>query len=99
MNELKKLREKIRKNEKFNLELCNHAEKYCKDKLFRIIGDVYYSGYQNNLKGRICKIKPALINGELQFLCTIYNKRTKQIDIKNYYYYPLEYFEEIKEND
>lgn len=99
MNELKKLREKVRKNAKFNLALCNYAEKYCKDKLFRIIGDVYYSGYQNNLKGRICKIKPALINGELQFLCTIYNKRTKQIDIKNYYFHPLEYFEEIKEND
>lgn len=97
MNELEKLREQIRENAKMNLALCNHAEKYCKDKLFRIVGDVYYSGFQNNLKGRICKIEPAITSGELQFTCTIYNKRTKQIDIKNYYFYPLEYFEEVEE--
>lgn len=99
MNELKKLREHVRENKKFNLALCNLAEKYCRDKLFKIVGNVYYSGFRNNLKGRICKIEPALIGGELQFLCTIYNKRTKQIDIENYYFYPLEYLEDIKEND
>lgn len=101
MNELEKLRGQIRENTKtnlaLNLALCNHANKYCKDKLFRIVGNVYYSGFQNNLKGRICKIEPKLISGELQFLCTVYNKRTKRIDIKNYYFYPLECFEEVEE--
>ena len=85
----KELREKEKK-------LQEQAREYCKGKKFKIVKPIYYSGYQNNLQGRECYIKPYIDHGELLASCTVYNKKTKEIDIPHYYGHDMSFYEELK---
>ena len=78
-------------------ELEAQAKEYCKGKKFRIVKHIYYSGYQGDMIGRECYIHPTIWNGELQATCTIYNKRTKKIDIPHYYLHDMSFYEEIRD--
>lgn len=69
---------------------------YCENRLFKIVKNVYYKGYQNNLIGRQCILKPTIFNNQLKFQPTIYNKRTGKIDIHHLYCYDSSYFEECQ---
>lgn len=68
---------------------------YCENKKFLIVKNIYYSGHQNNLKGRECILKPFVVNSELFFSCVVYNKKTKQIDINHNYGHSFDYYKEI----
>ena len=68
---------------------------YCENKKFQIVKNIYYSGYQNNLKGRECIIHPFIFQGELFFSCTVYNKKTKKIDINHNYGHSFDYYKEL----
>ena len=96
MNRLEQLSQAVQENWKKSKMLEEQAQEYCKNKRFRIVKNVFYSGFQKNLKGRECVLKPCVNNGKLLFSCVIYNKRTKRIDIDHKYYYPLSFYEEIK---
>ena len=76
-------------------ELEQEIKDYCKNKKFLIVKNIYYSGYQNNLKGRECILKPFIACDELVFACTVYNKKTKQIDIEHRYGHSFDYYKEI----
>ena len=77
-------------------ELQEQAREYCKDKKFKIVKPIYYSGYQNNLQGRECYIHPHIHYGELIASCTVYNKKTKKIDISHYYCHDMSFYEELR---
>ena len=92
--EIEKQAKELRKKE---IELQEQAIEYCKGKKFKIVKSIYYSGYQNNLQGRECYIKPFIDRGELLASCTVYNKKTKKIDIPHYYGHNMSFYEEIKQ--
>lgn len=96
-NELDKLAEETKLLFLKQKELEEKAKEYCKDKKFKIVKHIYYSGYQGDMIGRECYIHPSVWNGELLANCTVYNKRTGKIDIKHYYLHPLDFYEEVKE--
>ena len=97
-DKLKYYTEKIKEKWLDIKDLEDEVKEFCKNKKFLIAKNIYYSGYQNNLKGRECVLKPFVVNGELLFSCVVYNKKTKQIDIKHTYGYSLDYYKEL-END
>ena len=76
-------------------ELEQEIKDYCQNKKFKIVKNIYYSGYQNNLKGRECILKPFIAGKALVFACTVYNKKTKQIDIEHRYGHSFDYYKEI----
>lgn len=92
------------------IEIQNEAEKlynrkkeleqafrdYCEGKRFRIVKDIYYSGYQDNLIGRECVLHPYIQSGKLMASCTVFNKRTKKIDIYHSYLHDMSFYEELK---
>ena len=88
-NEAEKL---YKKKEKLNQAFRD----YCEEKRFRIVKDIYYSGYQDNLIGRECILHPSIQRGKLMASCTVYNKRTKKIDINHYYLHDMSFYEELK---
>lgn len=90
--EIEKQAKELWKKEK---ELQEQAREYCEGKKFKIVKPIYYSGYQNNLQGRECYIKPYIDRGELLASCTVYNKKTKEIDISHYYGHNMSFYEEI----
>ncbi len=94
-DKLKNCADKIKEKWLETKELLDEARDYCKDKKFLIVKNIYYSGYQNNLKGRECMIKPFLCDGQLLFSCIVYNKKTKQIDIQHNYGHSLDYYKEL----
>lgn len=57
-NILIQIQEQAKELWKKQIELQEQAREYCKDKKFKIVKPIYYSGYQNNLQGRECYIKP-----------------------------------------
>lgn len=81
------------------LELVKEAEEYCKDRKFKIVKPIYYSGFQNNLEGKECYIHPYVSNGELLANCMVYNKRTKKCDIYHSYGYNVLSFYKEKVNE
>lgn len=85
--------DQISKREKI---LKAQLENYFKGKIFKIVKNIYYSGYQNNLKDRLCILKPAIVDNKVLASCIVYNKRTNQIDIIHDYLHPLDYYEEVK---
>lgn len=94
-DKLKYFTDKVEKAYSGMKELEQEVKEYCKNKRFRIVKNIYYSGYQNNLKGRECIIHPFVFYDQLLFTCTVYNKKTKQIDIKHRYGYTFDYYKEI----
>lgn len=76
--------------------ICSDVKTYCEGKLFKIVKNIYYKGYQNNLIGRHCTLKPTIFDNQLKFQPTVYNKRTGKIDIYHLYCYDSSYFEEWK---
>lgn len=96
-NELEKLSQEVHELFLKEKEIEEKAREYCKDKKFKIVKPIYYSGYQGNMIGRECVIHPHVNQGELLANCTVYNKRTGKIDIKHYYLHPLDFYEEVKE--
>lgn len=78
-------------------ELIDRAIEYCEGKKFKIVKHLYYSGYQGDMIGRECILNPTICNGKLVASCTIYNKRTKKIDIPHYYLHDMSFYEEIKD--
>ena len=95
-NILIQIQEQAKELQKKEIELQEQAREYCKDKKFKIVKPIYYSGYQNNLQGRECYIKPYIDYGELIASCTVYNKKTKKIDIPHYYGHDMSFYEEIR---
>ena len=93
MNTIDKELQKLKQKE---IKLLEKAKKLFKNKKFEIVKDIYYRGLQRNLKGRQCILHPSLWNHQIEFIATIYNKRTKNFDICNNYCYPLSCFKEIK---
>ena len=93
MNTIDKELQKLKQKE---IKLLEKAKKLFKDKKFEIVKDIYYRGLQRNLKGRQCILHPFLWNHQIDFIASIYNKRTKNFDICNNYSYPLSCFKEIK---
>ena len=95
-NILIQIQEQTKELWKKEIELQEQAREYCKDKKFKIVKPIYYSGYQNNLQGRECYIKPFIHYGELLATCTVYNKKTKKIDIPHYYGHDMSFYEELE---
>lgn len=75
-------------------ELIKQAKEYCENKKFKIVKPIYYAGYQNNLQGRECYIHPFISYGELLASCTVYNKKTKKIDIYHPYGHNMSFYKE-----
>lgn len=96
-NTLEQLQKDLDKINKKEREILNKFKEYCEGKRFKIVKHIYYSGYQGDMIGRECTLQPCIHDGKLQAACTIYNKRTKKIDIRHYYIHDLSFYEEIKE--
>ena len=96
MNEqLKNIKNEVEKCYQREIELEKQFKDYCEGKKFKIVKTIYYSGYQNNLIGRECILKPCIWRGELMASCTVYNKHTKKIDIEHYELHDMSFYEEL----